>query len=204
MNALAKFLFEMGHLKRVPRSGWSLVGIDRPESVAEHSFRTAVVGYILAHIEGADVLKTTLMCLFHDAHEGRIGDLHHLGQVYAEWPAAQERAQAGLLDRLPPPLAEQLGAALGDREAADSREGRVARDADRLELMLQAIEYRSLGCVALEDWISQVRSKLETEAARQLADACLNDAARVWWSDLMPRDEAPQAPRSGAATERIS
>ena len=39
----ATFLFEMGHLKNLPRAGWLLLGIPQPESVAEHSFRVAIV-----------------------------------------------------------------------------------------------------------------------------------------------------------------
>ena len=43
--------------KRVKRSGWWVAGIDDPESVAEHSYRTALLGYILASLEGADPTK---------------------------------------------------------------------------------------------------------------------------------------------------
>ncbi len=39
MQNLAQFLFEVGYLKRVRRSGWWLLGNKTPESVAEHSFR---------------------------------------------------------------------------------------------------------------------------------------------------------------------
>ncbi|MBF0384955.1 MAG: HD domain-containing protein, partial [Candidatus Omnitrophica bacterium] len=34
---------EAGLLKRVKRSGWWVAGIKDPESVAEHSFRCAVI-----------------------------------------------------------------------------------------------------------------------------------------------------------------
>src|SRR4051812_40383386 len=38
MAGIATFLFEAGHLKNVPRSGWLLLGMAQPESIAEHSF----------------------------------------------------------------------------------------------------------------------------------------------------------------------
>ena len=57
MNNIAKYLYEVGQLKRVKRSGWWMAGIADPESVAEHSFRTALLGYILASLEGADPTK---------------------------------------------------------------------------------------------------------------------------------------------------
>src|SRR5262249_11582719 len=79
----ATFLFEMGSLKHLPRAGWQQVlGIPLPESVAEHSFRVAIVAMTLAAMEGADVGRTTTLALFHDAHETRIGDVPSVGRAY--------------------------------------------------------------------------------------------------------------------------
>jgi len=78
----ATFLFEMGQLKNLPRSGWLLLGITQPESVAEHSFRVAMVGLVLASIEGGDIGHVTALCLMHDAHETRIGDVPSVGRAY--------------------------------------------------------------------------------------------------------------------------
>ncbi|MCS7130781.1 MAG: HD domain-containing protein, partial [Archaeoglobaceae archaeon] len=43
MEDLVKFIHEVGSLKLTPRSGWLKIGIEFPESVAEHSFRTAII-----------------------------------------------------------------------------------------------------------------------------------------------------------------
>ncbi|MQA24845.1 MAG: HD domain-containing protein [Micromonosporaceae bacterium] len=48
------FVFETGLLKRAKRTGWWMAGIKDPESIAEHSFRAAVIGAVLAAMEGAD------------------------------------------------------------------------------------------------------------------------------------------------------
>lgn len=47
------FLYEIGLLKRFPRTGWSLAGVPGAESVAGHSFRASVVESVLAALEGA-------------------------------------------------------------------------------------------------------------------------------------------------------
>jgi 5'-deoxynucleotidase YfbR-like HD superfamily hydrolase len=52
LEGIARFLYEMGALKRLPRSGWLIAGVAAPESIAEHSFRTAILGWLLAHMEG--------------------------------------------------------------------------------------------------------------------------------------------------------
>lgn len=82
MQELMQFLFEVGHLKNVDRSGWWLFGNKMPESVAERSFRCAIYRNFLAKSEGLDTFKVMMMCLFHDIHEARINDLHKIAQNY--------------------------------------------------------------------------------------------------------------------------
>ncbi|MFT7537928.1 MAG: putative hydrolase of HD superfamily, partial [Lysobacterales bacterium] len=76
------FFAEAGLLKAVKRSGWWVAGIKDPESVAEHSFRCAIIAYYIAHLEKVDVNRTLVMALFNDIHEARINDLHKMGHYY--------------------------------------------------------------------------------------------------------------------------
>src|SRR5260370_39024852 len=82
VEALARYAYEGGHLKRSARTGWWMVGVSDPESVAEHTLRTALLGYLLAEIEGADAARTAVLCLFHDMQETRIGDIPCVGKEY--------------------------------------------------------------------------------------------------------------------------
>ena len=82
---IAKFLYETGQLKRVKRSGWWVAGVENPETVAEHSFRTVVIAYVLAHLEGVDLEKVVTMALFHDMAEARTNDAHRIVRRYAKW-----------------------------------------------------------------------------------------------------------------------
>lgn len=76
------FLYEMGMLKRARRTGWWIAGVRDPESIAEHSFRTAITGTVLAAMEGADPARVALMCVLHDTQETRVGDIPHIGRRY--------------------------------------------------------------------------------------------------------------------------
>ena len=112
LEGLTNFLYEMGLLKRYKRTGWMIAGIDNPESIAEHSFRTAIIGYLLAVMEGADPAKTAALCLFHDTQETRIGDVPSVGKAYvvtapnpevtadqvAGFPAEASQAVRGLVE----------------------------------------------------------------------------------------------------------
>jgi putative hydrolase of HD superfamily len=184
MKELAHLLYEMGLLKRIRRSGWWVAGIDDPESVAEHVFRTAALGYLLATLEGADPERTAAICLFHDVPEARIGDLHRVNQGYLETREAEGRAFSHQMERLPAPLAERLGSLFRDWQTEGSLEARVARDADVLECLIQAREYQSQGCSSVTDWIHNAYSQLRTSSARSLADTCMETDPKEWWHRL--------------------
>src|SRR5258708_32840707 len=72
----------MDALKRSKRTGWWIAGIKDPETIAEHSWRTAVIGAVLATMEGADPAKAALLATFHDTQETRIGDIPWIGRRY--------------------------------------------------------------------------------------------------------------------------
>lgn len=78
-----------------------MAGITDLESVAEHSFRTAILGYILASLEGVDPQKTAAMCLFHDTQEARVNDLHKVAQRYIDLDASESQVIAEQVERLP-------------------------------------------------------------------------------------------------------
>lgn len=43
LSAVGRFLYEAGTLKQTRRTGWWMAGVRDPESVAEHSWRTALI-----------------------------------------------------------------------------------------------------------------------------------------------------------------
>ena len=76
------FIFEAGVLKRAARTGWWFAGVKQPESIAEHSFRTALIGMMLAAMEGADPARVSMLCTLHDTQETRITDIPHIAKRY--------------------------------------------------------------------------------------------------------------------------
>ncbi len=62
---LEKFFQKVLELKYVPRQGWKgKLEINNPESVAEHSYSTAVISMILSDLEGLNTEKIVKMALF--------------------------------------------------------------------------------------------------------------------------------------------
>jgi len=181
---IAKYLFELGQLKRVKRSGWWIAGVEDPESVAEHSFRTALIAYILAQLEGADPEKSALMALFHDIPEARVNDLHRVGRRYVNWENVERRVVEEQVKRLPGEIAERITSLSAELEGAASAEARVARDADLLECLVQAREYQALGYRDVSDWIINAAAALGTDSAKEIASQCIHTEPKEWWEGL--------------------
>jgi len=177
MKNLANFLFEVGMLKRTPRTGFQFLG-SGAESVAEHSFRTAVIGYTLAQLdEQADAARVMMMCLFHDVPEARIGDLNYVNKKYVQ--ADEQGAVEDLARTLP--FGDQYREALQEFMAKESREALLAHDADQLEMILALKEYRDLGNRNADEWYPFSLKRLQTETARKLAEEIwVTDSSR-WW-----------------------
>jgi putative hydrolase of HD superfamily len=176
---IAKYLYELGVLKRVRRSGWWLAGVKDAESVAEHSFRAAAAAFILAELEGADAGRAVALALFHDAAEARVGDLHRLARSYVDWSGVEAGVVRDQTRSLPPPLGAALRGLLDEARRGASREARIAKDADRLELLLQAREYAAAGHDAGE-WARSAVRELRGAAARKLARAILATPPAEW------------------------
>lgn len=175
----ANFLFEMGRLKHIDRAGWTLLGIPQPETVAEHSFRVGIAAMVLAELEGADVGHTTMLGLMHDAHESRIGDVPSVGRAYTT-TAAPEAITAHQTSGMPHDMGKMFQSLTEEYEAGETIEARVARDADKIETLLQAAEYRDSGHHT-EAWEQTSVEALRTDAAKQLAQAVLNGDPH-WWA----------------------
>jgi putative hydrolase of HD superfamily len=179
LAGIPPFLFEMGHLKNLSRAGWLLLGIPQPESVAEHSFRVAVTGITLAAMEGADVGRTAALCLLHDAHETRIGDVPSVGRAYVT-TAEPEAITAHQTAAMPDEVAKIFQSLTAEYEADNTPEARVAHDADKIETLLQAIEYEAQGHDT-GPWKETSLAALRTDGGRELARA-IGAADPRWWA----------------------
>ncbi|MBN1386315.1 HD domain-containing protein [Candidatus Woesearchaeota archaeon] len=183
LSACADFIFELGNLKNVKRSGWWLLGIRDPESVSEHSLRTAQIGFILAKLEHADPFKVSVMCMIHDLHETRLNDLHKVGQRYIDFRKAELDAFRDQMDPLPANIAMEWLHLFEELQDQSSREAVIAKDADLLEVIAQSREYVEQGFRDARNWSDNAKGLLKTESARKLASALLKRDHR-WWKDL--------------------
>ncbi|MET7880824.1 HD domain-containing protein [Micromonospora profundi] len=179
------FIFEAGVLKRAARTGWWFAGVKHPESIAEHSFRTALIGMMLAAMEGADPGRVSMMCVLHDTQETRITDIPHIAKRYLS-AVPNAAVTADQVAACPPAVADAITAAVTEYEAQETLEAIVARDADKLECLVQAVEYRHQGIDNVQRWIDSSRAALKTSSAHRLADAALAGQPLAWLTSSPP------------------
>ncbi|GGK31506.1 haloacid dehalogenase [Streptomyces camponoticapitis] len=181
----AGFLLEMGMLKRAKRSGWWIAGVRDPETIAEHSFRVALIGSVLAMMEGADPAKTALLGLWHDTQETRVSDIPHIGRRYLD-AASNEKVTADQVSAAHPAVREGAQRIVEEYENGDSLEVICAHDADKLECLIQGVEYREQGYSNVQGWIDSSLQKLKTASAQELAEAALNMTSVEWQKTYLP------------------
>jgi 5'-deoxynucleotidase YfbR-like HD superfamily hydrolase len=202
LAGVAAYLFEMGHLKRITRAGWLLLGIPQPETVAEHSFRVGAVGIALAALEGADVGRTAALCLLHDSHETRIGDVPSVGRAYVA-TAVPEAVSAHQTSAMPDTVAKVVQDLKTEYEAGQTIEAQVARDADKIETLLQAVEYQTQGHDT-SPWSETSIAALRTSSGRQLAQAISTADPHGWWSPFAASYRELRARTQAQARKRDS
>lgn len=176
MKRLADFLFEAGMLRRTPRTGYQFLGTGQ-ENVAEHSFRTAVIGFVLARMADADTAHTALLCLFHDFHEARIGDFNYVNRIYntSAPRTALEHATEGT------GLADDLLPLWDELESAATIEARLAQDADQIDLILNLKQELDLGNRYAAKWLECALQRLRTAEGRELANTIATTDHTDWW-----------------------
>lgn len=177
MKDIVNFLFEVGMLKKTPRSGLQFLGTGN-ESVAEHIMRVVFIGYTLSRlIDNVDEMKVIKMCFLHDLPETRTGDLNYVNKKYVV--AYEDKAIKELASTLP--FGEEIVSLIEEFKVMETLEAKLANDADQLELILQLKEYHDLGNRYAEEWMEYAQKRLSTPLARELAKIICETDFSNWW-----------------------
>jgi putative hydrolase of HD superfamily len=179
---LLRWFFELGHLGRVKREGWRMLGLETPESIADHSLRAAQIGFALSNIQQkGDPFRVAVMLMFHDVAECRVGDIHRLGDRYVT--ALEEQAVIDQCAEL-----GDVGAAVRELweeyERRESTESQLAKDADLLEMAVRSRELIDIGFTKAAHWLDSAEEGLTSDLAKELVKALRSDGVSAWWENL--------------------
>jgi putative hydrolase of HD superfamily len=145
---------QIATLKLLPRIGWLQRGVHNPESVAEHTFGVATLALLIGDtIDGLDRGKLLAIAMLHDLAEALLRDLPASAKRFigaAHKHNAERSALEEMLAQMPN-RAEYLG--LWEEYARGrSREARLVKGIDRIEMLAQALAYERAGSRALGEF----------------------------------------------------
>jgi putative hydrolase of HD superfamily len=136
-----------GKLKTTRRSGWSKkAGIENSESVADHSYRTALIGAYLGEVLGLNSGKMAVMCLIHDLAESKIGDLTPEEKTSEkEHRKIEDKVMKEILSTLPKRARKRFAKLWNELVENKSKEAKLVWQIDKLEMGLQMKDYAATG-----------------------------------------------------------
>lgn len=188
MKDTLNFLIEVGKLKKIKRRGWVLRGIKDPETIAAHTFRMALMAWILCCRKKLNSNKIIKMSLIHDLCEVCAGDTtpydkilpedkKQWGKIVNKWPRLskkqkeeffrekyekEKRGLEKLILKLPDSLKKEIRELWNDYEKGLTHEGRFVKQLDRVENLLQALEYwKKEKNFAINPWWVQVEELID-------------------------------------------
>lgn len=198
LEKITQFLFEVGTMRKINRMHrQTLLTDDMSDNIATHSFRTAVIGFFLAKMEGGDPMKVVLMCLLHDMGESRTNDHNWIHKKYVA--EAEEEVREDQLGSLPFPDLDDLAKEYHERQ---SRESIVAKDADVLDQIFLLREYVWQGNKEAQEWLDGKSAKqpysyvkyVQTKSAKILGKAIYDEEPSSWWRKLYTRQRRTIVP----------
>ena len=109
----------------------------RHESVAEHSWRAALMAYFLKdELTDIDVDKVIKMCLIHDLGEAFTGDIPSFDKTSADEVREEELLYAWV-DSLPGKVAEEMRSLFEEMAARETLEAKLFKAIDGMEAVIQ-------------------------------------------------------------------
>ncbi|HEY4694536.1 MAG TPA: HD domain-containing protein [Candidatus Nanoarchaeia archaeon] len=164
---LIKFIFCVAKLKTIKRKGWLLRGVKNPDSISSHSALSALMVWFLSKRRKLDQSVMFMMILLHDLWASEIGDISpheafitrkvSAKKVFESFPwigMQQEKeiimrktleTKGAALERifryLPYQFHRELKYLWLEFETGTSPEARFARQVDKIETVIQAMEY---------------------------------------------------------------
>jgi len=156
MEDIISYFQEIGRLKKVKRKGWVMDGVKDPESVSEHSWRTAFMVMILGEKRSIDLERAMKMALIHDMPEANTGDIVEIGKRNYTLPGTglpkEKYDQVSQKEKNELEVRAARKFFSGEHfklwkefQNGKTEEARFVKDVDRLEMALQALEYETEG-----------------------------------------------------------
>ncbi|KAI3817145.1 hypothetical protein L1987_10934 [Smallanthus sonchifolius] len=165
------FLTLCHSLKTTKRKGWVNHGIKGPESIADHMYRMAIMALIAGDLPGINRERCIKIAIVHDIAEAIVGDITPSDGV----PKVEKsRLEQAALNEMCNVLgggtrAEEIKELWREYEDNASLEANLVKDFDKVEMILQALEYETEHDRILDEFFLSTAGKFQTEIGKSWA-----------------------------------
>lgn len=165
----------------------TLLTDDESDTIASHSYRVALIAWMLAKEEGADPYKVVMMALLHDIAEARTGDHNWIHKRYVK--VFEDEVHMDQLGTLPFPDFKDL---IDEYIGRKTKEAIITKNADLLDQLLLLREYEWQGNREAALWLhgkgkakgNEQLKKLTLNRAKKLGKAIYDISPSAWWENL--------------------
>ncbi|KAK0636961.1 HD domain-containing protein [Bombardia bombarda] len=186
-NSPLAYFHLLERLKTMKREGWRRFGIQGGESISDHMYRMSMISMLAPPALAAklDLPKCIKMCLIHDMAESLVGDITPVDGI--DKPE-KSRREAETMDYI---TKELLGGVDGGSLGAEIRaiwqeyedsvtlDSHYVHDIDKMELLLQMVEYEKRG-----------EGKLDLGEFAYVKTRIVLPEVQAWAKDLIAEREA--------------
>ncbi|GKT21185.1 5'-deoxynucleotidase YfbR/HDDC2 like protein [Aduncisulcus paluster] len=143
------FMHIIEKLKQLKRQGWldHRISSESCESVSDHSYRMAMMCFTMGPAD-CDQFKLLKMCLVHDLAEALAGDITPeaiSGVTVADKHDLERESLQKIVKDLPKGTQDEMITLWSEYDAGESYISKIAKQFDKLEMMVQALEYKKRG-----------------------------------------------------------
>ncbi|CAK4030879.1 HD domain-containing [Lecanosticta acicola] len=188
------FFHILERLKTTKREGWRRFGITHGESISDHMYRMSIITLLCppSLASRIDISKCTTMALVHDMAESLVGDITPVDGVTK---SEKSRREATTMDYLTKTLlgnvhngaaGRNIRAIWQEYEDSETLESKFVHDVDKMELLLQMIEYERVHDVRIE--FSRVADRIVLPEVQEWASEVLKERADFWAKKGMKPD----------------
>ncbi|KAL9110687.1 MAG: hypothetical protein Q9227_004864 [Pyrenula ochraceoflavens] len=201
------FMHLIERLKTEKREGWRRFDINHGESIADHMYRMSIITMLAppSLTSRVNIPRCTKMALIHDMAESLVGDITPPENI----PKTEKnRREAETMDYLCGTLLGNVYGGLPGKEMrevwqeyedSNTEESLFVHDVDKIELLLQMVEYEKLydATVDLSEF-SRVARRLCLQEMKDWAQEILDERRAFWESK---NRQAPEPEKSATTQE---
>ncbi|KAL2832914.1 HD domain-containing protein [Aspergillus cavernicola] len=182
------FFHLLERLKTTKREGWRRFDINQGESISDHMYRMSVMTMLAPPSLAArlNLLHCMKMALIHDMAESLVGDITPVDPIKKTEKARREAAvmdyiSNSLLRGVPRGIlaGDDILTVFNEYEANETLEAQFVHDVDKMELLLQMVEYERSYEIDLAEFLG-VAKRIQLPEIQEWAATVLQEREALW------------------------